>query len=241
MSSDYLYFKFRPINKHLVESLVSPSLYFAKPDTLNDPFDCRLDLRSSFTRATLSATGRRKEWLRGTLDDRTFFKTCERKLPNVGVCSFSLDSNSALLWSHYADDHKGVCLLYRFPESFILDPTNQIIGADKVKYTSDALTKWLKNAPMNSSSLDREIELIKIYLTTKSPSWRYEKEARIIRCEHGLLNISGKYLAQVCFGLQTPQADIGLVSTLAREYCGCTQFCRMVRDESDFGFSMKEI
>ena len=52
-NEDFLCFKFRAINKHLIESLVNPSLYFARPDTLNDPFDCRLDLRGTFKRYLL--------------------------------------------------------------------------------------------------------------------------------------------------------------------------------------------
>jgi hypothetical protein len=127
MSADYWYFKFGPINKHLIESLVSPGLYFAGSKALNDPFDCHLDLHSSFARATLSATGRRKEWLTTTRDDEAFFKKYEQRLASVWVCSFSLDSSETLLWSHYADEHKGVCLLYRFPESFILyQPTESL-------------------------------------------------------------------------------------------------------------------
>jgi hypothetical protein len=122
----------------------------------------------------------------------------------------------------------------------VLDAKNKIIGVDKIKYKSEALTRWLRKAPMRGSDCDREIELLKLYLTIKSPSWRYEKEARILRFEQGILDIPGEFLVQVCFGLQTPQADIDLISTLAQKYCGCIKFCQMVRGKSDFGFTMKE-
>ena len=65
MGDDYLYFKFRAINKYMIESLVNPSLYFAKPNTLNDPFDCLIDLRNTFSRAVHLTTGNRRAWLKG--------------------------------------------------------------------------------------------------------------------------------------------------------------------------------
>lgn len=238
---DYRYFKFRTINKHLIESLVNSRLYFAKPNKLNDPFDCRLDLRKSFSRSASSASGTRKSWLQSALSDgREFIEQWERLFENYGVCSFSLELNTTLMWSHYADEHRGVCLLYRFPESFFLAPENRIFGVDRVKYLHDALTDWLKNeAPMELNQFVPE--LIKIYLTAKSPAWSYESEARVIRKDHGFIDIPFGLLEQVCFGLRTPQADIDLITKLAREYCGCKQFCRIIRDESDFGITAVEL
>lgn len=241
---DYLYFKFRKINKHLIESLVNSSLYFAKRDRLNDPFDCQLDLHKSWARAALSVTGKRKEWLQSTLDNPIFLNRFSSGLEEVGVCSFSLGLDKPLstsvLWSHYADEHRGVSLLYRFPAAFLLDSKNKILGVDTLKYGHDVLMEWLKDAPMELGNfLDG---LLKIYLTAKSPAWEYEKEARIIRLEHGLFNIPREFLEQVCFGLLTPPTDIELVEKLAREYCGCKKFCRIIRDEkSDFGIRAVEM
>lgn len=239
---DYRYFKFRSINKHLIESLVNSSLYFAKPDMLNDPFDCKLDLAKSFSRAASSATGERKDFLETVLEKTPFAEDWKMLFDNVGICSFSLDSldlNETLMWSHYADKHKGLCLSYRFPESFFLDPQNKVFVWGKVKYTDDALTDWLKtDAPLEFDNLN---PLIEIYLTAKSPAWKYEGEARIIREEHGPLIIPFGYLEQICFGLHTPKADIDLVTKLASEYCGCNKFCRMVRSESDFGITAVEM
>jgi hypothetical protein len=88
MGDDHLYFKFRAINKHMIESLVNPSLYFAKPAALNDPFDCLIDLRSSFSRAALQTTGNRRAWLMGAMDSNEFLKNWGTLFENIGVCSF---------------------------------------------------------------------------------------------------------------------------------------------------------
>jgi len=41
--------------------------------------------------------------------------------------------------------------------------------------------------------------------------------------------------------LDTPESDIDLVAKLASEHCGCKSFCRIIREDSDFGIAAKEI
>ncbi|MEF8731703.1 MAG: DUF2971 domain-containing protein [Candidatus Accumulibacter meliphilus] len=242
MGDDYLYFKFRKIDKHLIESLVNRELYFAKPDTLNDPFDCRLDLRKSFRRAALLASATKARHLRAALKVPNLLEHWFARLSNVGICSFTLCYDDTLLWSHYAGEHKGVCLLYRFSEQFLGDPKNELLGVDKVRYEENSLTEWLRNAPLELSSTDDFVrKLTKIYLTAKSPAWAYEKEARIIRSEPGLFSLPEGCLEQICFGLRTPQADINLVTKLATDSFGPTKFCHMIHDESDFSMRMEAL
>ena len=80
-----------------------------------------------------------------------------------------------------------------------------------------------------------------MFLTAKSTAWQHEKEARIIRKTNGTLNIPHGCLEQICFGLRTPQSDIELVSKLAREYSGCTKFCKIVHADTDFGITAIEL
>ena len=113
--SDYIIFKFKKINKNLLKSLLNSELYFARPDRLNDPFDCRFDnIFSSLENAISRASGLTRNdlgQLREVVSSMNMgkFKT---DLENVGVCSFSLELENTLMWSHYADNHRGVCLTY---------------------------------------------------------------------------------------------------------------------------------
>jgi len=242
MEGDVLVFKFRKINKHFIESLVSPSLYFAKPDSLNDPFDCRLDLFSSFNEATLESTGKRREYLFKFLENPDIFRNWDAQMSKIGVCSFSSTADETLLWSHYADDHKGACVLYRLPESFIKSPTLHLTAGGEVGYAPDPLTNWLKTADIEGLDIDSFVgQLIHIYLKSKSPAWQPEKEVRLIRRNNGVVAIENNFIQQICFGLQTPVSDIDLVSKLAKAYCKCEKFGQMIRNKSDFGFTMKQL
>jgi hypothetical protein len=33
---------------------------------------------------------------------------------NLGICSFSEVHNNEILWAHYADEFRGICIAYRF-------------------------------------------------------------------------------------------------------------------------------
>lgn len=49
--TDYKLYKFSAINKNLIDSLVKGYLFFANPEKLNDPFDCRIDIRKAMNNA----------------------------------------------------------------------------------------------------------------------------------------------------------------------------------------------
>ncbi|WP_257812759.1 DUF2971 domain-containing protein [Burkholderia glumae] len=241
LPTTYDLFKFKPVSEYLLDSLRKSSIWFARPDGLNDPFDCQIDLRATFSRALKKTIGEKRNVLLAMLSEPNFLDNWEAQFSKVGVCSFTLDHLNGLMWAHYANDHRGVCLLYRFPEKFFITPTNKIIGVDKVRYGDDTVTDWLVDAELDDIYQLRT-ELTKVYLTAKAPDWSYEKEIRVIRFNHGLFEIPPESLIQVCFGMRTSEKDITLVKDAANVHGLPVTYCQIVRDEhSDFGLTAVEI
>lgn len=82
------------------------------------------------------------------------------------ICSFSLIKDSLLLWSHYSDEHKGICLEYDFREVDIVSTFIQpVIYRDKV--FKIGLFEEYSTMRMIGSSL------------IKSKDWSYEHEWRV--------------------------------------------------------------
>lgn len=86
---------------------------------------------------------------------------------DIKICSFSEINDSLLLWSHYADEHKGICVEYDLmresPEvNAFLQP---LIYSDKIHKieTFEELTSLQKIG----------------YTLIKAKDWEYEKEWRI--------------------------------------------------------------
>lgn len=242
--SDYVFFKFRDINKYLIDSLVKGNLYFAHPAQLNDPFDCQVDIKRSAANAISKLSGKKKDNLEKLAGLDGYFDQIQKDTSNAGICSFSLELENSLLWSHYAREHQGLCLTYDFPESFLVDESNEITGVAPVEYEVNPLTDWfVENAPGdgNSDFRDFTLEVVKKVLTIKSTYWDYEKEIRIIRQRQSTLDIPKEYLKQVCFGMNTPESDIDLIRKLVDSSGYKVSYCKIERSESDFGLQAKDI
>jgi len=254
LTLDHRLLKFKPVDKRLIDALVNSRLWCAKLKTLNDPFDCQLELGKSWERAADSVIGERRDWLLKHVNDKELFAHVKSELAKVGVCSFSLDRDNHLAtsiqWSHYADEHKGVCLIYRFPDSFFHSHIfKNKIHFSEVTYGDNVLTDWLKNEALMNGQIDDFLfglngtdGLVGTYLRAKSITWKDEHEVRIIRRIPGFLNIPFGVLEQVCFGLRTSQDDIELVKKLAKAHSRCENFCQLIRDDnSDFGIKVETL
>jgi len=210
-SSNWECFKYRVIDKRLVESLINSHMYFAPPKKLNDPYDCQVNIEVSLRRAFDDATDERKEFLEAILRSANISRLQEMLL-SVGVVSFSKSVLIPTVWSHYAHEHRGICLFYDFPFDFINDPATDLIGATRVKYGDNKLYRWLMRKLDTSLTTDEALKaILKRALSVKGAAWSYEKESRFIRRECGLLEFDRTYLKQVCFGLRTPEKDRELV------------------------------
>jgi len=227
-------FRFQKIRKHVLSSLVDSTLYFAAPPTLNDPHDCQINIDAAITRAISKSTGKRKDLLVQILE-LGLVSLVQEDLPNMGVCCFSLKLDNSLMWSHYADSHKGVCLYYEIPTAF-LSP-NQIHAWAPVIYRNNPLTHWLVNElDKDLDAGEASIEITKCVLTMKSRAWSYEKEGRLFRHSSGLVELPRDFLKQVCFGLNTPDDDKRLIIHIVSTCYENVEFVKMIRDsEADTG------
>jgi hypothetical protein len=87
---------------------------------------------------------------------------------NVGILSFSESIHEPVLWSHYADSHRGIAF-----EVDIITPKLR-----KVKYTNERPVidpRWINDQNEESRLLD----ILKKFWYRKSPGWAYEKERRV--------------------------------------------------------------
>jgi hypothetical protein len=244
---DYVIHKFRRINESFQKSLENSELYFAHPDQLNDPFDCRVDILDSLDRAIRSASASKRDQLKGLcewMNDSVNINQLKSFIENVGVCSFSLELENTLMWSHYADNHRGVCLNYGFPKSFFDDTKDEVLGIVKVDYGLNPLSDWfLKEVFKKYIPCDNFIRsLIKKAFTVKAELWQYEKEVRIVRKNAGIQTIDKQFLKQICFGLATPDTDIALVKNIIGQGGYDIDLFKMTRSTStDFGLEPLEL
>lgn len=95
------------------------------------------------------------------------------------VGSLCTDYKNRLMWSHYANSHKGFCIEYDF--------NVECKERDELLMLPVAYTKERTKLPWSLAKLD-ETEMVKLMLTrtvqallTKDDAWSYEREWRVIR------------------------------------------------------------
>ncbi|MBQ8761506.1 MAG: DUF2971 domain-containing protein [Bacteroidales bacterium] len=74
--------------------------------------------------------------------------------------------DNPLMWSHYADSHRGICIQYKITQSNLADNKDEIVRLLDIDY-------------YKSFPLDGNISFIDS-LIVKSNYWKYEKETRLI-------------------------------------------------------------
>jgi hypothetical protein len=265
---DERYFKFTKIKDDLIKSLRDGTLWFSCRNQLNDPFDCAPDIEkairnaASLSRITSPQHTTNLEKLLSLLKKDLFFDRLPAMLDKIGIFCSSYTINiefQTLLWAHYADNHKGVCILYEIPKSFF----NEIncLGVTPVTYEKNSITDWFNSDECHNfitdwlqrirrrlslgkatgNLLEYEEDLFKRILSAKSPPWAYEREVRIIRPRWGSFAVPKEFVKQICFGLQSTNDDINTIRAVLDGYDQKLPLYKAVPDGSDFGITYDEI
>jgi hypothetical protein len=134
--------------QHAISNIKSARLKVARFSDLNDPFEL---LSLNFKEKGI----------------RNLVRSAKRKYDShTGLLCFSADWTNPLMWSHYANKHRGICLGF--------DLRNDLV--QRVRYEDERIRIAIgDNGEL--SKLDDELE--KLVLCTKFRDWQYEEECRI--------------------------------------------------------------
>ena len=92
----------------------------------------------------------------------------------MGISCLSESCDSLLMWAHYANNHKGICVEYE-----LLEINKQLHFSPIPVLYSDKRADFFT---FNQDTIDADTTRIFIEsITSKSSDWNYEKEWRIIR------------------------------------------------------------
>ena len=132
-------FKFSPFNENTLKTLINSKLFLSQPHKhWNDPHDCNIMDWGEEAQKLFHQKARLQ----------AFMMEKEGKKPY----------KNTLLWAHYADSHKGVCIEYKYA----LNHKNPIATLHEVKYQSEIEFGELSDA-----------------FRIKATDWQYENEVRL--------------------------------------------------------------
>src|ERR1700722_18943200 len=115
---EYMY-KYTSINRFLFETLIRGELWFTPPANFNDPFDSSPPINIALEiYKEIEGWETNPEIIKGSkaLRPMKFLKELESLRSQMGVSCFSTVPDNLIMWSHYADHHKGIFLKFDVAE-----------------------------------------------------------------------------------------------------------------------------
>lgn len=213
----YKYFR---INENLYQLLINNKLWFSYPADFNDPYDCYFDFGKNITEqeaiAFLMEHFAKGETLPEDYDQGSEFVKRSSELikdkvitpiqefiTSASLCCFSANNKSLLMWSHYADSHRGVCI--GFDTKVLLKNFTRIFWVKyKIKFPELDLLKM-------------PIDSIFDILANKSNEWQYEKEIRILGEAKGNFPFIKEAVREIIFGIRTTEEQRTTIVRLANQ------------------------
>ena len=230
-------------------------LYFSKVSAFNDPFDCRFRLALGMSQEEQIAYSKRmiKKHERGlnrqqrnaharqdvrALSDPAFKaaanKSLRDKIDSWGVCCVSEVGEDILMWSHYANAHRGFCLQFSNELSVPdLKQSRRRIVPLTIKYSPDYPTA----DPVSENRNNVVVPLI-----TKAEQWKYEQEWRMINPSGpGSYPFPSHCLTGVIFGLLMSEEHKQLIRTWCKDRHPDIQFYEARQSEDSYSLNIDEI
>jgi len=253
-------------SKDLVRTFTHCELYFAAPSLFNDPFDCCPPFSTTYTESDLLYYYRKKnipsecsettrmeleaklrEFVYSKLNDEHFksemadhfMKICRDVNRALGVLCLSEVPDDILMWSHYADGHRGIVLQF---DKSRLERAFSKCWCEKVDYNNNILTL----EEINSASPDAE-KFARLVLLKKEDRWKYENEWRIIidpslnkHIPHCRIDRFPKEaLTGVIFGAEMSPEDKYAVQMWLKENNHQAQIYQAIRETGSYSLKIK--
>jgi len=183
MKTIYKYYPFTDINY-----FKEPTIKISAIENLNDPFEYKHseDIREVI-KETFKESGLKENFLNSQTDE--YMNYFQHTLDNNGIVSFSETPRNSLLWAHYANNHKGMCIGYK---NHLLDTDKNktdsnfnisLLTPEKIEYDNKRVSPDYLPAKeiVNIKQLDSLYkDFVRKHLLKKSDEWIYEKEHRSI-------------------------------------------------------------
>ena len=172
IKDDITLYSFRGTSDYVISDIKEQTLSFQLPSKFNDPLDTLLFKWLDFKINAISDNETKKEFyyllkrVSEHMRVRCFVKPKDSNIQNQLL---EVERIHPLMWAHYADSHKGICIQYRFKKAYFIQDSLKLSfrRVEEETYTNDI------------PNLHEGINISNA-LFTKSEVWEYEDEVRIL-------------------------------------------------------------
>lgn len=233
-------YKYRPFDAYTLQNIANETLWVSLPSSFNDPFDCSLYIDESKISEAVKGALRIKKCNSDIIDDPNFkvtqyekelFLKCRndmnRVFRNAGILSLSQDYKNILMWSHYANNHTGLCIEYERLKSNSLG-----LLAYPVKYCKATPSLLPSDITSYGNNFDD------LWLT-KSLDWEYEQEWRLLLKRGGINYNCDCKIKSIIFGMRMHQENREALQNILKNKQ--VTYKEAIRHESNFELIIKNV
>jgi len=253
-------YKYQPFTPQTLANLKSAQIWFNAPLRFNDPFDCALPIYdpshltdADFLRAYTHEKTRRsmtpeleaelgpngvpsqvfRDMILNAVHD-TFTKMRKTLLEERGFSCFSAKPLDIMMWSHYADGHRGFCLEFDTSYDPWISKTFHVRYADTFSYINPV------DIIVEPAGADPENPLLVASVLTKARCWEYEHEWRTMHLQpNTLFGYEWRALTGIYFGAAMPPAHKEILCLVL--HGSPTHLYNVERDEKGFALRATKV
>lgn len=226
------FYRYRSVREeaalHVERTVCHNELYFPAAVSFNDPFDCRPTFSSAASPDELKQKvkrlsedrawpaldrNQRRFWVRSLRDSKVLAKIQTDNITEItsamGVLCLSEIADDILMWSHYADSHRGLCLEFDGSAEFFA-------RAQQVVYKTE---RPIINPFLDSQERSVRDKWVIDALLTKAAHWCYEKEWRIVEyaSRPQVYHFPPTALTGIIIGANMPDTSAAVVASWIRQ------------------------
>lgn len=220
-----LLYKYYTMNVNSLDSLANQGIWCHNPIHMNDPMEGLIHLRRELTSEQLAqvmeyAKGSKHDFFRninsGLVDVNHVMHELRKKQYNkFSFGALSESFNNSLMWSHYADQHRGfvIGIDFQIDHQFV-----------KVKYVKDLpefdVVRWCRLFDKTEVNEEQFIHMMIEDISFKSEIWNYEKEWRVWRESPCYYYYTTPHeIKEIYLGLRfDSERYVNLMSTFMKQY-----------------------
>lgn len=200
--------------------VVDNEFYFPKPKQLNDPFelspylenDLSDDEKLRFVERAVDTTypglgsverDNLINQMVSTDPSEDAAVAFRKVMSDIGIFSMSSDAKSTLMWPHYGNDHRGICVIIDVNKFNDL----QVPAGITDPFFSEV--EYVERRPTYNPFRDDQMTMIKATTLRKGRDWQYENEWRMLLIRHGgnAISFPEGTVAGVIFGARISSHD----------------------------------
>ncbi|MBQ8646456.1 MAG: DUF2971 domain-containing protein [Bacteroidales bacterium] len=227
IKSDYFsegLLSFRTYNEYSLSDLINNEITICSPRVMNDPYDTLIIKWGDYMREYRKDIEHINEYCDALNGYRI------RSFSDIKDVDGKEMVGNIIMWSHYASQHTGFCVKYKFSQDFIKREERHSTIFKKISYKDSDESFTFKD--MDSMDTD-------FALATKFHSWKYENEIRLVSYQP---DVSGyfssipldqySHIECIYFGYRCPVKRIATIKRILSDKPDI-KFFKMESDQSN--------